>query len=160
PMIDLVCVNLYPFAETVRKPNASFEEAIENIDIGGPSMIRAAAKNFEDVAVVTSPEDYAPVLAALKRGDGALSRDALPALARKAFVNTARYDGRIAEYLSKTGPEDALFPQNLFMDFEKISGLRYGENPHQKAAFYRWGGQAPYGLAAAKQLQGKELSYN
>ena len=159
-MIDLVCVNLYPFAETISKPNASFEEAIENIDIGGPSMIRAAAKNFEDVAVVTSPGDYSAVLSGLKQGQGVLSRDELLALARKAFIYTARYDARIAEYLSKVDAEDALFPRNFFMDFEKICGLRYGENPHQKAAFYRWGGGAPYGIAAAKQLQGKELSYN
>jgi phosphoribosylaminoimidazolecarboxamide formyltransferase / IMP cyclohydrolase len=159
-LIDLVCVNLYPFAETIRKPNVSFEEAIENIDIGGPSLIRAAAKNFEDVAVVTSPDDYPTVLDGLETGNGVLGRDALLALARKAFVYTARYDARIAEYLSKIDPDDALFPPNLFLDFEKISGLRYGENPHQKAAFYAAGGQERRGLAAAKLLLGKELSYN
>ena len=158
-MIDLVCVNLYPFAETIRKPNVSFEEAIENIDIGGPSMIRAAAKNHEDVAVVTSPEDYAAVLQGLKAGNGALTREELFALARKAFIYTARYDGNIAQYLSQT-QDDPLFPANVFLNFEKISGLRYGENPHQKAAFYRVGGATPYGVASARQLQGKELSYN
>ncbi|PYS45903.1 MAG: bifunctional phosphoribosylaminoimidazolecarboxamide formyltransferase/inosine monophosphate cyclohydrolase [Acidobacteria bacterium] len=159
-MIDLVCVNLYPFAETIRKPDVSFNEAIENIDIGGPSLIRAGAKNFEDIAVVTSPEDYDMVLAGLRSGNGALNRETLLALARQAFLYTARYDARIAEYLSKTSSDDVLFPPNLFADFEKTRGLRYGENPHQKAAFYRWAGRARRGIAAAKQLQGKELSYN
>jgi len=161
-MIDLVCVNLYPFVETIRKPGVSFEETIENIDIGGPSMIRAAAKNFQDVAVVTSPADYAAVLANLTSGGGILDRETLFGLARKAFLVTARYDSQIAQHLSKlaSGVPSAPFPENLFMDFEKISDLRYGENPHQKAAFYRWGGTSGYGLAGAKQLQGKELSYN
>jgi phosphoribosylaminoimidazolecarboxamide formyltransferase/IMP cyclohydrolase len=160
-MIDLVCVNLYPFAETIRKPGVSFEEVIENIDIGGPSMIRAAAKNFQDVAVVTSAEDYPQVLQALSSGDGILGRELLFALSRKAFLCTARYDAQVAQHLSTVGASTAeSFPTNLFMDFEKISDLRYGENPHQKAAFYRWGGREPFGLASAKQLQGKELSYN
>ena len=160
-MIDLVCVNLYPFAETIRKPGVSFEEVIENIDIGGPSMIRAAAKNFQDVAVVTSPEDYGQVLQALSSGSGILGRELLFALSCKAFLCTARYDAQVAQHLSTVGTSVAeSFPTNLFMDFEKISDLRYGENPHQKAAFYRWGGREPFGLASAKQLQGKELSYN
>jgi phosphoribosylaminoimidazolecarboxamide formyltransferase/IMP cyclohydrolase len=159
-LIDLVCVNLYPFAETIRKPNVSMEEAIENIDIGGPSLIRAAAKNYQDVAVVTAPEDYTSILSALKAGGGVLDREMLLALARKAFLYTARYDGRIAEYLSRTSADDSLFPPNLFMDFEKVSGLRYGENPHQKAAFYRFSGRQARGLATAKQLLGPELSYN
>jgi phosphoribosylaminoimidazolecarboxamide formyltransferase/IMP cyclohydrolase len=161
-MIDLVCVNLYPFVETIRKPGVTFEETIENIDIGGPSMIRAAAKNFQDVAVVTSPADYEAVLAGLQKGNGVLDHDTLFGLSRKAFLTTARYDSQIAQHLSKLAASEAptLFPSNLFMDFEKISDLRYGENPHQKAAFYRWGGIAGYGLASAKQLQGKELSYN
>jgi phosphoribosylaminoimidazolecarboxamide formyltransferase/IMP cyclohydrolase len=158
-MIDLVCVNLYPFAETIRKAGVSFEEIIENIDIGGPSMIRAAAKNFQDVAVLTSPSDYVPVLEALKAGNGVLDLETLLKLSRKAFVCTARYDAQIAQHLSGLSTEGP-FPANLFMDFEKVSDLRYGENPHQKAAFYRWGGREPFGLAAAKQLQGKELSYN
>jgi phosphoribosylaminoimidazolecarboxamide formyltransferase/IMP cyclohydrolase len=161
-MIDLVCVNLYPFVETIRKPGVSFEETIENIDIGGPSMIRAAAKNFQDVAVITSPADYAGVLSELTAGGGILNRETLFGLARKAFLVTARYDSQIAQHLSKlaagTTPEQ--FPQNLFMEFEKISDLRYGENPHQKAAFYRWSGTSSSGLAGARQLQGKELSYN
>jgi phosphoribosylaminoimidazolecarboxamide formyltransferase / IMP cyclohydrolase len=159
PLIDLVCVNLYPFVQTIRKPGVSFEEVIENIDIGGPSMIRAAAKNFQDVAVVTSPEDYKPVLDALKNGRGILERELLFNLARKAYICTARYDGQIGQHLSRIG-SDSDFPANVFMDFEKISDLRYGENPHQRASFYRWGGQAPHGLASSRQLQGKELSYN
>jgi phosphoribosylaminoimidazolecarboxamide formyltransferase / IMP cyclohydrolase len=159
PLIDLVCVNLYPFAETIEKPGVQFAEALENIDIGGPSMIRAAAKNFQDVAVVTSPGDYAAVSEALQQGNGILSHEMLFELARKAFLTTARYDGQIAQYLSNVGRNED-FPQNVFMNFEKISDLRYGENPHQRASFYRWGGQPAFGVAAAKQLQGKELSYN
>jgi len=160
-MIDLVCVNLYPFVETIRKPGVSFEEVIENIDIGGPSMIRAAAKNFQDVAVLTSPADYSSVLNALKKGSGILDHEMLLNLSRKAFLCTARYDAQIAQHLSKSSePEPTPFAPNLFLDFEKIADLRYGENPHQKAAFYRWGGQKPFGIAAARQLQGKELSYN
>jgi phosphoribosylaminoimidazolecarboxamide formyltransferase / IMP cyclohydrolase len=159
PLIDLVCVNLYPFVETIRKPGVEFEEVIENIDIGGPSMIRAAAKNFQDVAVITSPSDYLAVIDALNKGGGILGRDLLFNLARKAFLCTARYDAQIGQHLSRIG-SDSDFPPNVFMDFEKISDLRYGENPHQRASFYRWGGQPPSGLAAARQLQGKELSYN
>ena len=157
-MIDLVCVNLYPFAETIRKPGVRFDEVIENIDIGGPSMIRAAAKNFQDVAVVTSPDDYQPVLHALSSGGGEIDRETLLNLARKAFLCTARYDALIAEHLSRT--EGTAFPRNIFMDFEKVADLRYGENPHQKAAFYAWGTQARHGLASARLLQGLELSYN
>ena len=159
PLIDLVCVNLYPFAETIRKPAVRLEEAIENIDIGGPSLIRAAAKNFQDVAIVTSPDDYAIVADSLQRGKGILERDILFDLARKAFLRTARYDSQIAQYLSNVGI-DAYFQHNLFMDLEKVTDLRYGENPHQRAAFYQWGGMPLFGVAAAKQLQGKELSYN
>jgi phosphoribosylaminoimidazolecarboxamide formyltransferase/IMP cyclohydrolase len=165
-LIDLVCVNLYPFGQTIGKPGVEFDEVIENIDIGGPSMIRAAAKNFQDVAVVTSPDDYESVLAALRRGSGILDRETLFGLARKAFVCSARYDGEIAQHLSQISghsgiaPPAANFPANLFMDFEKVADLRYGENPHQKASFYRWGNQPEQGLAAARQLQGKELSYN
>ena len=160
PMIDLVCVNLYPFADTIRKPGVQFDEVIENIDIGGPSMIRAAAKNFQDVAVVTSPADYVPVLSGLQKGSGILDRETLFGLAKRAFLCTARYDAQIAQHLSGFGIDSGGFPPNLFMDFEKIESLRYGENPHQRAAFYRAGGQKPHGIAAARQLQGKELSYN
>ena len=159
PLIDLVCVNLYPFVETIQKPDVQFQDAIENIDIGGPSMIRAAAKNFGDVAIVTSPGDYEFIGATLVKGNGILNRDVLFNLAKKAFLYTARYDSQIAQYLSNAGSE-ALFPPHMFMDFEKIMDLRYGENPHQRAAFYRWGAEGAAGIAAAKQLQGKELSYN
>ncbi len=160
PLIDLVCVNLYPFAETIRKPGVQFDEVIENIDIGGPSMIRAAAKNFQDVAVVTSPSDYARVLEALEQGQGVLPHDLLFDLARKAFLLTAKYDSQIAEHLSKIGKEDGHFPPRIFIDFERALSLRYGENPHQEASFYRWGAESPYGLAAAQLHQGKELSFN
>ena len=159
PLIDLVCVNLYPFAETIRKPDVQFQEAIENIDVGGPAMIRAAAKNFQDVAIVTSPDDYAHVAESLRQGSGVLPHDILLQLARKAFLCTARYDSQIAQYLSNAN-HNADFPPNIFVDFEKIMDLRYGENPHQRASFYRWGGQPAFGIAAARQLQGKELSYN
>ena len=158
-LIDLVCVNLYPFVETMRKAGVRLDEVIENIDIGGPALIRAAAKNFQDVAVVTSPDDYAAVLKALKMGNGVLDPKMLFELSQKAFVCTARYDGQIAQYFSQVGTESR-FPANVFMDFAKIFDLRYGENPHQRASFYKWGGQPAEGLAAAKQLQGKELSYN
>jgi phosphoribosylaminoimidazolecarboxamide formyltransferase / IMP cyclohydrolase len=169
PLIDLVCVNLYPFVQTTRKAGVTFEQVIENIDIGGPSLLRAAAKNFQDVAVVTSPAHYAMVLDALKRGNGVLDRQFLFGLACKTFVCTARYDAQISQYLSgvrsegdelKTPSEAQDFPPNVFMDFEKVADLRYGENPHQKAAFYRWGGNLPSGLAGARQLHGKELSFN
>jgi phosphoribosylaminoimidazolecarboxamide formyltransferase/IMP cyclohydrolase len=159
PLIDLVCVNLYPFVETIQKPAVNFDEVVENIDIGGPSMIRAAAKNLQDVAVVTSPADYKMVSEALIKGDGTLTRETLFELAQTAFLCTARYDAQIAQYLSRVGHESD-FPPNIFMDFEKISDLRYGENPHQRAGFYKWGGVPAHSLAAAKQLQGKELSYN
>lgn len=159
PLIDLVCVNLYPFVETISKADIQLHDAIENIDIGGPSMIRAAAKNYQDVAVVTSPDDYAPVAEALKRGNGVLSKDMLFDLARKAFLCTARYDGEIAQYLSNVGRNE-VFPPNVFMNFEKAMDLRYGENPHQRAAFYKWGAEDAGGIGTATQLQGKELSYN
>ena len=166
--IDLVCVNLYPFAETIRRPNVTFEEVIENIDIGGPAMLRSGAKNFMDVAVVTNPADYPALIEELRRGEGRFSRERLFGLAQDAFAHTARYDGQIAQYLSGveqseggyTLPDGSGRPQRVFMNFEKVAEPRYGENPHQKAAFYRWGSELPHGLAAANQLQGKELSYN
>jgi phosphoribosylaminoimidazolecarboxamide formyltransferase/IMP cyclohydrolase len=168
PLIDLVCVNLYPFIETTRKPGVAFEEVIENIDIGGPSLIRAAAKNFQDVAVLTSPADYEPVLEVLRTGNGVLPPQVLFDLCCKAFSHVARYDGQIAGYLSQVTasdkgfnlPSEKNFPRRIFVDFEKIADLRYGENPHQRASFYRWGNQPSHGFAAARQWQGKELSYN
>lgn len=159
PLIDLVCVNLYPFGETISKQDVRLNDAIENIDIGGPSLIRAAAKNFQDVAVVTSPADYASVAESLRTADGILARELLFDLARKAFLCTARYDSQIAQYLSNVGFA-AEFPPNVFMDFEKVMDLRYGENPHQRASFYRWGAERVAGVAASRQFQGKELSYN
>src|SRR5690349_8618435 len=155
PAIDMVVVNLYAFEKVAAKQGVAMHELIENIDIGGPTMIRAAAKNYQDVAVVTSPDDYSAVAEALKSSNGILSRDMLFDLARKAFLCTARYDSQIAEHLSKVGRAGD-FPPNVFMDFEKIMDLRYGENPHQRAAFYKWAGQPEFGLAAARQLQGKE----
>ncbi|OFV91994.1 MAG: bifunctional phosphoribosylaminoimidazolecarboxamide formyltransferase/IMP cyclohydrolase [Acidobacteria bacterium RIFCSPLOWO2_02_FULL_61_28] len=166
--IDMVVVNLYPFEEVAARPQASFAELIENIDIGGPTMIRAAAKNFQDVAVVTAPEDYAAILDEMQRCAGQLSRETLWSLAQKAFAYTARYDSAITRTLSAldhTGativaPERALFPERLEMRFDKLSELRYGENPHQKAALYAASGNQRGGLARARQLQGKELSFN
>lgn len=153
--IDIVAVNLYPFRETVAKPDVDLAEAIENIDIGGPSMLRSAAKNHQDVIVVVKPEFYGPVLEALKQGgvDAGMRRK----LAREAFSHTAAYDAMISAYLAKIDGE--LFPDNLILAGEKVYDLRYGENPHQKACFYR-NLNPGLGLADAKVLNGKELSYN
>jgi len=169
--IDLVVVALYPFEKTVADPACTLADAIENIDIGGPSMIRGAAKNHESVGVVTDPAQYAAVLEEL-RGSGALSDETRYRLAQEAFRRTAQYDAAIATYLRDpgargvapaAGAEDALLPPRLRVDAERVQGLRYGENPHQSAAFYRMEGRpggAPLGLAAAVQLHGPELSYN
>src|SRR2546426_6410818 len=137
--IDMVVVNLYAFEKTAAKPGVHFEELIENIDIGGPSMIRSAAKNFHDVAVVTSPADYAAIAEEMSKSGGALSSETKWRLAQKAFATTAAYDSAIASTLERVGYDGDL-PPNVFMDFEKISDLRYGENPHQRASFYKWGG--------------------
>ncbi|MFI5214878.1 MAG: bifunctional phosphoribosylaminoimidazolecarboxamide formyltransferase/IMP cyclohydrolase, partial [Gemmatimonadales bacterium] len=152
--IDLVAVNLYPFRETVARPETTAEEAIEQIDIGGPSMLRSAAKNHMSVAVVVDPGDYRRVLEALKRG--ALSPALRRELAAKAFTHTATYDGAIAAWMSGGRPGE--LPPTLVLVLERIQGLRYGENPHQAAAFYATG--EPGGLAALTQLGGKELSFN
>ncbi|MGD9763821.1 MAG: bifunctional phosphoribosylaminoimidazolecarboxamide formyltransferase/IMP cyclohydrolase [Candidatus Binatia bacterium] len=153
--IDLVVVNLYPFESTVAKPGCTLEEAIENIDIGGPSMIRSAAKNHHDVAVITDPADYAPVLAELGAGGGGLSDATRSRLARRAFQTTARYDGAIADWLgAREATDEAPFGETLHLALRKAQDLRYGENPHQRAALY---GDFP---AIAEQLHGKELSYN
>ncbi|HKZ07751.1 MAG TPA: bifunctional phosphoribosylaminoimidazolecarboxamide formyltransferase/IMP cyclohydrolase [Methylomirabilota bacterium] len=166
--IDLVVVALYPFEKTVADPACTLAHAIENIDIGGPSMIRGAAKNHESVGVVTDPGQYGPVLDELHR-TGALSDETRYRLAAEAFRRTAQYDAAIATYLRDpgargaapaAGAEDALLPARLRLDAERVQGLRYGENPHQSAAFYRSAGGAPMGLAAAAQLHGPELSYN
>ncbi|HHL39348.1 MAG TPA: bifunctional phosphoribosylaminoimidazolecarboxamide formyltransferase/IMP cyclohydrolase [Deltaproteobacteria bacterium] len=154
--IDMIVVNLYAFEETVAG-GCTLEEAIENIDIGGPTMIRAAAKNFRDVAVVTDPADYDAVMEEMERNGGALSEATRFELAKKVFSLTARYDGAVSNYLTGLdGP--AAFPSTLTMQFAKVQDLRYGENPHQAAAFYREGRGG--GLADAVQLHGKELSFN
>ncbi len=159
--IDLLAVNLYPFEATVAKPGCTLEEAIENIDIGGPAMVRSAAKNWKDVAVLTDPSQYAGVLAELKC-DGALSDAARFALAVEAFNRISTYDAAISDYLSSLGADGKRheFPGQTNGRFVKLQDLRYGENPHQRAALYRDLYPAPGSLVTAKQLQGKELSYN
>lgn len=175
--IDLVAINLYPFKETIQKPGVTFEEAIENIDIGGPSMLRSAAKNHQDVVVICDPQDYSKVIDRLKKeGDVDLSYRRM--LALKVFEHTAHYDALISGYLREVVSEDIKqsapdtasgetvkatesgFPENLTLAFEKAQDLRYGENPHQKAAFYREVGKIPGTIAGATQLHGKELSFN
>jgi phosphoribosylaminoimidazolecarboxamide formyltransferase/IMP cyclohydrolase len=159
-------VNLYAFEKTAAKVGVAFEELIENIDIGGPSMIRSAAKNFRDVAVVTSPGDYHAIAEELGRSSGALSLETKWRLAQKAFATTAAYDSAIASTLeriptpadSRIPPAEESFPQSLRLSFQKTLDLRYGENPHQKAAMYSDG--SGVGVANGRQLQGKELSYN
>jgi phosphoribosylaminoimidazolecarboxamide formyltransferase/IMP cyclohydrolase len=152
--IDLVVVNLYPFRETIRRPDVTFAEALEQIDIGGPTMIRAAAKNHPSVVVVVDPDDYIEVLAALAAGN--VSPVERRRLAAKAFAHTAAYDSAIAAYLAH---EQEQFPATLPMAWQKVQDLRYGENPHQPAAFYREDGDVRGTIASARQLQGKELSY-
>lgn len=154
--IDLVVVNLYPFQETIEKPNVTREEAIENIDIGGPSMIRAGAKNYKYVTVVVDPTQYDDIIARIE--GNTLTEEFRLSLAQKAFLHTAIYDSAIANYLSKEIDGD-LFPSIFSPSYIKKQDLRYGENPHQKAAFYA-NSQMSGGMAGAKQLHGKELSYN
>src|SRR6266851_5051635 len=163
--IDMVVVNLYAFEKTAAKPGVHFEELIENIDIGGPSMIRSAAKNFHDVAVVTSPADYAAIAEEMFKSGGALSADTKWRLAQKAFATTAAYDSAIASTLERVSTNGNSqvhhaegFPATLRLSFSKVTDLRYGENPHQKAAMYSDGSGT--GVANARQVQGKELSYN
>jgi phosphoribosylaminoimidazolecarboxamide formyltransferase/IMP cyclohydrolase len=156
--IDMVIVNLYPFEKTAMKPGVTLDDLIENIDIGGPSMLRSAAKNFEDVTVLVDASDYPGVLEELQRNDGSISRETRARLARKAFATTAAYDSAISLTLQKLA--NAEFPESLHLNYRKVMDLRYGENPHQKAALYRNPTAAGRGLAAAPQLQGKELSYN
>jgi phosphoribosylaminoimidazolecarboxamide formyltransferase/IMP cyclohydrolase len=161
--IDMVVVNLYAFEKTAAKPGVHFEELIENIDIGGPSMIRSAAKNFQDVAVVTSPSDYNAIAEEMVKSSGELSEATKWRLAQKAFATTAAYDSAIASTLEQIMPGSEIhaaegFPPTLRFSFSKIMDLRYGENPHQKAAMYTNG--TGEGVANAHQIQGKELSYN
>lgn len=154
--IDMVVVNLYRFEDVAAKSGASLEELIENIDIGGPTMIRAAAKNYQDVAVVVSPADYTRIVEELRAGGGGLSRATKWRLAKKAFRTTAAYDVAVSARLEQVDDPSPL-PGDLSVQAPKITDLRYGENPHQAAALYGKGGQ---GIAGAEQLQGKELSYN
>lgn len=158
--IDLVVVNLYPFEQTIAKPGVSLEEAIENIDIGGPAMIRSAAKNFEDVAVVVDPSDYPAVIEELKENGGAISRETRLKLSAKAYAHTAWYDGRIADHMARQAGTAEKLPRRRIIQLEKVSSMRYGENPHQSAAFYRDAGAGAGGMAGAVQHHGKELSFN
>ena len=153
--IDLVCVNLYPFRETIAKPDVTMEDAVEHIDIGGPSMVRSAAKNWQSVTIVVNPEDYAAVIGELKR-DGRTSRETRLRLSAEAYTHTAEYDSAIATYMRA----QAGLPEKLFLEYDICQELRYGENPHQSAKFYKTLQPAPYSLATAEQLNGKELSYN
>jgi phosphoribosylaminoimidazolecarboxamide formyltransferase / IMP cyclohydrolase len=167
--IDLLIINLYPFAKATAKPDCTLEDAIENIDIGGPAMLRAAAKNWQDVAVVIDPADYPQVLAELQSPEG-LQKKTKFALAKKVFAHTAAYDGMITNYLSALEegaeghghdvPKRGDYPATLTLQFAKVQDMRYGENPHQSAAFYRDAQPAPGTLAGWHQLQGKELSFN
>ena len=153
--IDLVCVNLYPFKQTIAKEGVTMEDAIENIDIGGPSMVRSAAKNWRDVTIVCDPSDYGTVLAEI-RGNGFTSPETRLKLSAKAYTHTAEYDMMIATYMRAQAGLD----EKLFLEYDIKQGLRYGENPHQSAKFFSAMEKFPYSLATAKQLQGKELSYN
>ncbi len=159
PGIDLIIVNLYPFAETIAKEDCTLEDAIENIDIGGPTMVRAAAKNNAHVTIVVNPSDYSLIEEELEKNNGSISKDLRFKLATKAFEHTAQYDGMIANYLG-TIVEDGGFPTTFNAQFKLQQTTRYGENSHQKGAFYVSGNQTGANIATAKQLQGKELSYN
>lgn len=154
-MIDMVCVNLYPFEATIAKEGVTMEEAVENIDIGGPSMLRSAAKNFASVTVVCDPSDYERVLAEIGQSGNTLPETRLE-LSAKAYTHTALYDSHIATYMRNA----AGLNEKLFLNFDKAQSLRYGENPHQQATFYRSADEVGYSVAHAKQLGGKELSYN
>lgn len=153
--IDMVCVNLYPFRETIAKPDVTMEDAIEHIDIGGPSMLRSAAKNYKDVTVVCSADDYAQIIDEIKT-TGNTTLDTRLKLSAKAYTHTAEYDMMIATFMR----EKAGLNEKLFLEYDLVQGLRYGENPHQSAKFYRQAEKVPFSLAFGKQLHGKELSYN
>ena len=156
--IDFVVVNLYPFKQTILKDGVTREECIENIDIGGPTMLRSAAKNYQDVAVITNPEDYEVVLKELEE-NGKVSKDTKFRLMQKVFEHTANYDAMIASYI-KEQRNDYELPEKLTLTYEKVQDMRYGENPHQKAALYKEIGKCEGSLTTAKQLNGKELSFN
>ncbi len=160
--IDMLVVNLYPFEATVAKENCSLEDAIENIDIGGPTMIRSAAKNYPDVTVIVDPYDYKAVLDEMEQNQGEVSVETNFRLAKKVFQQTARYDGAISNYLGSLRPEGQkdTFPETVSLQFTKAQELRYGENPHQKGAFYRELNISEPCVSSATQLQGKALSFN
>jgi len=158
--IDLVVVNLYPFEKTITSENVKFEDAIENIDIGGPTMLRSAAKNFRDVTVIIDPADYKPVCEEMDANDGAVSFEFNKKCAQKVFANTSFYDSLISDYLAGEVADTPLFPETKTLGYRKVQDLRYGENPHQKAAFYKEVRQSEPCVTMAKQLHGKELSYN
>ena len=159
--IDLVCVNLYPFVQTVSKPH-TLDDAIENIDIGGPAMVRSSAKNYKHVAIVTDPADYAGLIEEMGANNGALSDATRFNLAKKAFTHTAQYDGHISNYLTSLNAEGGKdqFGEKLTLQFSRAQTCRYGENPHQNGAFYVEANAPAGSIASAKQIQGKELSYN
>jgi phosphoribosylaminoimidazolecarboxamide formyltransferase/IMP cyclohydrolase len=165
PTIDMVVVNLYPFQQTIAKEQFSLEDAIENIDIGGPAMLRSSAKNYKDVVVLCDPADYAGVLSEMRTQQGVVTQSTRFSLAQKVFAHTAQYDGSIADYLSSLGPDHqhatrSAYPNTINLQFNKVQDMRYGENPHQSAAFYRDNTVTAGALANYQQLQGKELSYN
>lgn len=153
--IDMVCVNLYPFRQTIAKPDVKMEDAIENIDIGGPSMLRSAAKNYRDVTVVCDPEDYNRIISEIEETGNTTAKTRLE-LSAKAYTHTAEYDMCIATYMRRA----AELNEKLFASFDLVQSLRYGENPHQTAKFYASEERVPYSLATARQLNGKEMSYN
>ena len=160
-LIDMIVINLYRFEDTVAREGCTLEEAIENIDIGGPTMLRAAAKNHRFVSVVTDPVDYPAIIDEMRKTGGKISEATNFALATKTFQLTARYDAAISNYLGTIMPEGKKdFPDTFTMQFVKAQDLRYGENPHQKAAFYKERGPSIPSVSTARQLQGKELSYN
>ncbi len=158
--IGLLICNLYPFSETVKRSDISLEEAIEQIDIGGPTMIRSAAKNYKDVGVVIDPTDYQAIVKEIRDQNGTLSLETRKRLAIKVFNHTRHYEEAIYDYLTSTEKEPDEFPQNLNVELEKINDLRYGENPHQKAAVYSFPTYTGLSLVHSRQVQGKALSYN
>ncbi len=165
PAIDMVVVNLYPFQQTVARADCALEDAIENIDIGGPAMLRSSAKNHKDVIVICDPSDYSLVLNELNANNGEATYETKFTLAKKVFAHTAQYDGAITNYFTSLGADKqhatrSSYPSTLNLHFEKVQEMRYGENPHQSAAFYRESNPQAGALANYTQLQGKELSYN
>jgi len=161
-MIDMVVTNLYRFEDTVAKESCTLEDAVENIDIGGPTMLRAAAKNHRFVSVVTDPEDYPVIIKEMNETGGMISEATNFALATRTFQLTARYDGAISNYLGTIEEKDKKkkFPDTFTLQFDKSQDLRYGENPHQDASFYREKNAPISSISSAKQLHGKEMSYN